>query len=52
LLHKSPSPVVSVIGERASALRAAARDCVVREYGVMDGANQTLDPLAEHLAGR
>ena len=29
---------------------AAARDFVVKEYGAIDGANQTLDRLAEHLA--
>jgi uncharacterized protein YndB with AHSA1/START domain len=29
---------------------AAERDRVVREHGAIEGANQTLDRLAEHLA--
>ncbi len=31
---------------------AAARDTAVVEYGAIEGANQTLDRLAEHLAAR
>lgn len=31
---------------------AAARDTAVEQYGAIEGADQTLDRLAEHLAGR
>jgi hypothetical protein len=35
------------------ALFASAEECdrVVKEFGAIDGGNQTLDRLAEHLAG-
>src|SRR5262249_42078281 len=32
--------------------KAAARDLVVKEFGALEGAKQTLERLAEHLAAR